>query len=155
MRPTPAVDARLIELLATARDLGVNLIDTAPAYGVSEERLGELLAGRRNDWVCARRSARSSKPARRTTTSRRNTRVAACSESLRRLATDRLDVVLVHSDGNDVDIIDELGTLQTLAQLKQEGLIRAFGMSHKTVAGGLLAVDRCDVVMTTLSADRD
>jgi aryl-alcohol dehydrogenase-like predicted oxidoreductase len=41
----------LSELLAAARDAGVNLIDTAPAYGVSEQRLGELLAGGRNDWV--------------------------------------------------------------------------------------------------------
>jgi aryl-alcohol dehydrogenase-like predicted oxidoreductase len=73
-------------------------------------------------------------------------------ESLRRLDTDCLDVVLVHSNGNDDEIIRDLGTLQMLAQLKQEGLIRAFGMSHKTVAGGLLAAERCDVVMATLSA---
>src|SRR3546814_3813287 len=36
-------------LLALARDLGINLIDTAPAYGVSEERLGQLLAGQRDE----------------------------------------------------------------------------------------------------------
>jgi aryl-alcohol dehydrogenase-like predicted oxidoreductase len=39
-----------------------------------------------------------------------------------------------------------------LAQLKKEGSIRAFGVSHKTVAGGLLAAEHCDVVMATLSA---
>jgi aryl-alcohol dehydrogenase-like predicted oxidoreductase len=36
-------DETLRELLACARDMGVNLLDTAPAYGYSEERLGELL----------------------------------------------------------------------------------------------------------------
>ena len=38
-------------LLKLARDLGINLIDTAPAYGRSEERLGPLLRGQREDWV--------------------------------------------------------------------------------------------------------
>jgi aryl-alcohol dehydrogenase-like predicted oxidoreductase len=38
-------------LLKQARELGINLIDTAPAYGRSEERLGPLLRGQRNDWV--------------------------------------------------------------------------------------------------------
>ena len=38
-------------LLKLARDLGINLIDTAPAYGRSEERLGPLLRGQRQDWV--------------------------------------------------------------------------------------------------------
>ena len=34
-------------LIDRAHSLGINLIDTAPAYGTSEERLGELLAGQR------------------------------------------------------------------------------------------------------------
>ena len=34
-------------LIAYAQELGINLIDTAPAYGNSEERLGKLLAGQR------------------------------------------------------------------------------------------------------------
>ncbi|HEU6454768.1 MAG TPA: aldo/keto reductase, partial [Roseateles sp.] len=38
-------------LLRQARELGINLIDTAPAYGRSEERLGPLLRGQRQDWV--------------------------------------------------------------------------------------------------------
>ena len=43
-------DDQIRELLATAREFGVNLIDTAPAYGTSEERLGALLPNR-SDWV--------------------------------------------------------------------------------------------------------
>jgi hypothetical protein len=45
----PGDEARL--LLAQARELGINLIDTAPAYGRSEERLGPLLRGQRDEWV--------------------------------------------------------------------------------------------------------
>jgi aryl-alcohol dehydrogenase-like predicted oxidoreductase len=36
-------DKQALDLLALAWDLGINLIDTAPAYGNSEERLGKLL----------------------------------------------------------------------------------------------------------------
>src|SRR5690606_10695887 len=57
--------------------------------------------------------------------------------SLQRLGTDYLDVVLVHSDGNDLAIVEQHGTLEALAKMKQEGLIRAFGLSGKTVEGGL------------------
>src|SRR5690606_39506858 len=40
-------DGQVRDLLALARGLGINLLDTAPAYGTSEERLGPLPQGRR------------------------------------------------------------------------------------------------------------
>jgi aryl-alcohol dehydrogenase-like predicted oxidoreductase len=46
-------------------------------------------------------------------------------------------------------IIRELGTLEALADLKREGLIRAYGVSTKSVAGGIAAAECCDVVMLT------
>ena len=142
----------LTQLLAVAREAGVNLIDTAPAYGDSEQRLGKMLAGHRNDWVlCTKVGETFEAGASRWDFSPEYTR-RSVQESLKRLCTDRLDVVLVHSNGDDLDIIRNRGTLQMLAQLKEEGLICAFGMSHKTIAGGLHAAETCDVVMTTLSA---
>src|SRR5690606_24883839 len=44
-------DQQVRGLLAQARDLGINLLDTAPAYGLSEQRLGPLLQGQRQEWV--------------------------------------------------------------------------------------------------------
>ena len=44
-------DAQARQLLTLARELGINLIDTAPAYGTSEQRLGPLLRGQRDQWV--------------------------------------------------------------------------------------------------------
>ena len=66
-----------------------------------------------------------------------------------RLGRDCIDIVLVHSDGDDLAIIEQHGTLETLAELKQEGKLRSFGMSTKTLAGGLAAVPRSDVLMVT------
>ncbi len=46
--------------------------------------------------------------------------------SLQRLETDFIDLVLVHSDGNDLTILERTDVYQTLAELKREGKIRAF-----------------------------
>ena len=44
-------DDAVRNLLALAHDLGINLLDTAPAYGTSEHRLGPLLKGQRDNWI--------------------------------------------------------------------------------------------------------
>ncbi|MGK0223292.1 MAG: aryl-alcohol dehydrogenase-like predicted oxidoreductase, partial [Limisphaerales bacterium] len=72
--------------------------------------------------------------------------------SLKRLQTDYLDIVLIHSDGSDLDILQNHGTLEVLLTLKKAGKIRAVGMSHKTVAGAELAIEQgADVLMATLN----
>ena len=142
-------DRSAAALLAQARELGINLIDTAPAYGSSEERLGKLLSGQRRDWlICSKVGEEFEAGQSRFDFSPEHTRRSVI-RSLQRLQTDVIDIVLVHSDGNDLHIIEQLGTLQALAQLKQEGLIRAFGMSTKTVEGGVAAAASADVVMLT------
>jgi aryl-alcohol dehydrogenase-like predicted oxidoreductase len=60
---------------------------------------------------------------------------------------------MIHSDGNDLDILCNSGALQTLQQLKQEGWIRALGISSKTLEGGLLAAEVCDAVMLMYHAN--
>ncbi len=143
----------LSELLAVARDLGINLIDTAPAYGTSEERLGELMFEHRHEWIICTKVGEKFESGRSHFDFSPEATQASVLRSLRLLNTDYLDVVLVHSDGNDIDIIEHYGTLQALAHLKDQGLIRATGMSYKSVAGGDRAVEVCDVVMASLSFD--
>ena len=142
-------DQQASELLALARDRGINLIDTAPAYGTSEVRLGQLLRGQRKHWlICTKVGEEFSNGLSSFNFSPEHTRFSI-ERSLKRLNTDVLDIVLIHSDGNDVDIIKRFGTLDALAELKREGKLRAFGMSTKTLAGGLLAARKADVVMIT------
>jgi aryl-alcohol dehydrogenase-like predicted oxidoreductase len=57
--------------------------------------------------------------------------------------------VLIHSSGDDLGILAREGVLSTLLDLKQAGLVRAVGMSSKMIAGGLRAVECCDLVMVT------
>lgn len=143
-------------LLGCARDLGINLIDTAPAYGNSEARLGGLLSGRRQEWiVCTKVGERFSAGQSTFDFSAAAVR-SSVQRSLRLLRTDYLDVVLIHSDGHDRAILQQEGALNALQEMKQQGWIRAVGISHKTVAGARLALDLgCDVIMATLnSAER-
>ena len=136
-------------LLDQARGLGINLIDTAPAYGVSEERLGPLLRGQREDWVIVSKVGEEFIGGQSSFDfSPRHARFSL-ERSLKRLETDRIDLLLVHSDGNDVAILRDSGVYETLAELKREGKIRAFGLSGKTVEGGLLALERGDCAMVT------
>lgn len=147
-------DASLKHLLHEARDLGINLVDTAPAYGTSEERLGKLLKGQRQDWVISTKAGEAFTPQFGVDgLSQFDFSPAAIKlsveTSLRRLHTDYLDVVLIHSNGDDEKIIEQDGALETLATLKQAGWIRAFGMSTKTHTGLKSCLKRADLVMTT------
>ena len=142
-------DAAARELLAQARDLGINLIDTAPAYGTSETRLGPLLREQRQQWIIASKVGEEfDNGVSRFDFSAAHTRLSV-ERSLKRLETDFIDLVLVHSDGNDVAILRDRGVYQTLAELKREGKIRGFGFSGKTVEGGLLALETGDCAMVT------
>jgi len=141
-------DSSVSSLLEKALELGINLIDTAPAYGSSEERLGRLLPDREKWIVCSKVGEEFVNGQSIFDFSGSNVRTSI-ERSLRRLKTDYLDIVLVHSDGNDMEIINNGECLQELARLKEKGLIRCFGMSTKTVAGGVAAVQQTDVVMVT------
>ena len=134
---------------AQARDLGINLSDTAPAYGRSEERLGPLLRGQRDQWVIVSKVGEEFEDGQsRFDFSAAHTR-ASVERSLQRLETDCIDLVLVHSNGDDLRILEQEEVYQTLALLKQEGKIRGFGFSGKTVEGGLKALEQGDCAMVT------
>lgn len=142
-------DQDVQRLLGSARDLGINFVDTAPAYGQSEERLGKMLKGQRHDWVIATKAGEEFIDGESSFDFTPAALTHSVERSLQHLKTDYLDVVLVHSNGDDETIIQRYSVFETLERLKQQGKLRAFGMSTKTVAGGALAVQHSDVVMTT------
>ena len=141
-------DRELIALLDQARSLGINFLDTAPAYGSSEQRLGKLLTNRQ-DWVICTKVGEEFRNGKSYYDFSETHVRHSIERSLRNLNTDYLDIVLVHSDGNDMHIIESTACLPTLMDLKEKGLIRAVGMSTKSLDGGLKAVELSDLVMVT------
>ena len=145
-------DKETARLLSRARDLGINLLDTAPAYGGSEQKLGRLLRDQRNDWILSSKVGESFVEGRSSWDFGPESVRASIKQSLQHLHTDRLDIALINSDGSDLDILNSSGTLDCLKDLKQRGWIRAVGISHKTVDGGRRAVElECEVIMATLN----
>jgi aryl-alcohol dehydrogenase-like predicted oxidoreductase len=142
-------DRTLHALLDTAAEWGLNLLDTAPAYGVSEERVGKVLRERGGGFLVATKTGEAFDPATGESSfdfSAAATR-ASVERSLHRLGRDALDLVCVHSSADDLAVARDSPVLETLADLRREGKVRAVGFSTMTVAGGLAAAEVCDVLM--------
>jgi len=147
----PLGDASLDERDATrvidaALSLGVNVIDTAPSYGASEEKIGRALEGRRDGVVLVTKGGYGVEGVGDWT--------AACvargiDRALRRLRTDRIDVFLLHScDRARLERGDLFAPLQSA---KIDGKIRAIGYSGDgealdlAVTCGVFDVVECSV----------
>ncbi|HWE66257.1 MAG TPA: aldo/keto reductase [Acidimicrobiales bacterium] len=118
-----------------ALDNGITLFDTSDSYGDSEERLGELLQGRRDDVVIAtkfgsdvRRLGQDNGVDWGARGSRRYIR-RAVENSLRRLRTDWIDLYQIHRP-DPLTPIEE--TLSALDDLVREGKVRYIGHSNFT-----------------------
>lgn len=146
-------EAALAGLLGLARDLGINTLDTAPAYGTSEERLGRLLAGQRKDWVIVGKAGEEFENGQSAYHFTPEHFRMSLERSLRRLGTDYIDVLLIHSDGSDIDILSSEPLIETLLDFRRRGLARAVGASTKTAAGGIRTLELLDVVMATYTPD--
>ena len=139
-------DQQVVSLLSQANEAGINLLDTAPAYGNAQQRLGKLL-GNDQDWVvCSKVGERFSNGLSEYIYTEDFTRQTV-ENSLRELNREVLDIVLIHSNGDDLHILQHTPVVETLLRLKQEGKLIATGISSKTVEGGLLALQHMDVVM--------
>lgn len=146
-------DQHAADLLACAQDLGINLIDTAPAYGLAEERLGGLLTGQRHQWVLGSKVGEQFDGQSHFDFTHAGA-VASLQQSLTRLRTDYLDYWLLHSDGNDLAVL-ESGACHAVMEAKVRGDVRATGISSKTVEGAIAALDLgLDIVMLTLNPEQ-
>lgn len=144
-------DAAIDRLVGRALDLGVNLFDTAPAYGTSEERLGRALAGRRGQVLLCTKAGESFEDGRSGFDFRPAAIRASLERSLRRLRTEHVDILLLHSDGIGEGPEKFGPAMAELEALKARGLVRATGFSGKTLAGGTMAAASLDLLMLTLN----
>ena len=149
-------DAEIQNLLDIALDSGINLLDTAPAYGTSEERLGKLLGARRDKFFLVTKTGEEfyEDGSSEYIFTADHTRLSI-ERSLTRLKTDYLDCVLVHANRDDMHVVTDTPVLEVLARFKEEGKIGSFGVSTYTVAAGKKTVDLCDAVMVSYSLGYD
>ena len=126
-RQTPFEEAASI--VASARDHGINFIDTADVYnkGESEKALGKLLSGQRDQWVLA---SKLGNPVSKTVNESNYSRRWLLRETdaiLARLQTDYLDILYLHRDYHGENLEEAVAAL---GDLIRAGKIRAFGLSN-------------------------
>jgi aryl-alcohol dehydrogenase-like predicted oxidoreductase len=144
--PLPT-DAEVERLLNGILDLGCNLIDTAPAYGISEQRIGATIAHRRNEYLISTKVGETFEDGKSTYDYSADSIRASIHRSLQRLKTDHLDIVFIHSNGDDRRILTETDAVSVLRDFRSQGIIQAIGLSGKTIDGAQLAMDWADALM--------
>jgi len=125
-------DRESIAAIHQALDLGINLIDTAPIYGLghSEEIVGKAIQGRRNEALVATKcgllfpKSNDELPPRCLS---RESIIRECEDGLRRLRTDVIDVYHCHWPDPETHIHE---TMDALTTLLEQGKIRAIGLSN-------------------------
>jgi diketogulonate reductase-like aldo/keto reductase len=112
--------AEAVAALRAGIDLGMTLIDTAEMYGEggAEEIVGEAIAGRRDEIFLVSKVYPHN--------ASRKGAIAACERSLKRLATDRIDVYLLHWRGGE-KLADTIAAFETLLR---DGKIGSYGVSN-------------------------
>ena len=121
--------AEAIRLVDICLDAGVNMFDTADIYheGLSEEVLGQAIAGRRDKVLISTKATFKMGPGPNEVGSSRSHLIRACEASLRRLKTDYIDLYQMH--GFDaLTPVEE--TLSALNDLVHSGKVRYIGCSN-------------------------
>lgn len=134
-------------LLNGLLDRGVNYIDTAPAYGLSEERIGRSISTRRREYVLSTKVGEIFENGLSTYDFSRGAIERSIERSLLRLRTDKLDVVLIHCNSDDLAIQRETDAVMTLQRLREQHIIGQIGLSAKTVEGAQVGLTWADVLM--------
>ncbi|HEY1459919.1 MAG TPA: aldo/keto reductase, partial [Casimicrobiaceae bacterium] len=125
-RTDAAIAQRIVD---SAFDAGVNFIDTADVYakGASETIVGAAIAAKRARWILATKVANviTQKPFDGGLS--RRWIMQACDDSLKRLATDYIDIYYLHKDDLETPLSE---TIEAMGDLMRSGKIRYFGVSN-------------------------
>lgn len=128
-------EADSLATLQAALDHGVNFFDTAYCYGrdgESERLIGRALGHRRDEIVIATKGGiHYDQQGKRVLDARPETLKRECDESLRRLGTDRLDLLYLHAPDAGTPLADSAGALR---ELMAAGKTRCVGVSNLTLS---------------------
>jgi aryl-alcohol dehydrogenase-like predicted oxidoreductase len=116
-------------IVGSAREAGVNFIDTADVYakGESEKIVGKLVAGDRDHWVLATKVGNSMGEGPNQRGTGRKRLLQAIDQSLDRLGTDFVDIYYLHKDFEDTPLEE---TIEAMGDILASGKARYFGISN-------------------------
>jgi len=135
LRPPEDEAARLLN---RALDLGVTFIDTARAYGASEEVIGRALKGRRHEFVLATKLAPIADEGQSDRKLREQV-AASLADSLRLLQTDVIDLLQLHHA--PVEVVERGRVLAAVREAQRAGIVRFIGASTYGEEAALRVLD--------------
>ena len=144
-------DREIEILLEKAIDLGINALDTAPAYGFAERRIGQALGANSKNWIIGTKVGEYFEDGASTFDFSHKSTLQSLERSLSNLQRTTLDYVLLHSDGDDINCLQSEAQ-QALFEYKRMGVVRQIGISCKTKSGAMRAIDMgLDIIMVELN----
>lgn len=122
-------EATSARIIGSAREAGINFIDSADVYGDgrSEEIVGRAIKSSRNAWVVATKVGNAMSKIRNHRGLSRVWMTQACEASLRRLGVEAIDVYYLHREDHGTALEE---TVLAIADLVRAGKIRHFGVSN-------------------------
>lgn len=114
------------EIIIKAEENGINFIDTARGYSISEEYIGEVLEGRRDKWIIATKSMARDK----------ESMINDVKISLKNLKTEYIDIYQFHNIKTMEEyqrILSENGAYSALQQFKEDGKIGHIGITSHSL----------------------
>ncbi len=150
-KPMPN-DQEADSILQGVLDLGITLIDTAPAYGCSEERIGTFLQHRREEYNLCTKVGELTINGKSTFDFSKEGMRQSVEHSLKTLRTDCVDILLIHAPPDDLSVLHETDAVEMMQAFKQEGKTKSIGFSGKTLQAQEESLDWSDVLMIEYSA---
>ena len=123
-----------IKVIERAEELGINFIDTARGYGISETFIGEALEGRREKWIIASKTMARDKEAMK----------KDIDISLNNLKTDYIDLYQLHNVRTMEDyekVLSENGAYAALEEAKVAGKVKHIGITSHSLDMLKIAVE--------------
>lgn len=108
-------------------DLGINFIDTAPAYWHSEEFIGRAIAHRRGEYILATKVGEHCDPDGSIYNYTHDATLQFIDRSLEKLRTDTIDLIQIHSA--PMDVLEHGETLAAMQKAREQGKVRHIGMT--------------------------
>ena len=122
------------KVLNTVLDIGINFVDTAPDYGISEERIGKYISHRRSEFFLATKCGCNigedgvrQEPAHVWTAEQLHKNIE---RSLSRMKTDHVDILQMHNPSTED--VEKNGLIDALEKIRKAGKTRFIGVSSTT-----------------------
>ena len=128
-----ATQDTVVELLNSALDAGLNVIDTAECYMNSEEMIGKAVSGRRDDFYLFTKCGHEhDKDGKQISNWKKDALLRSIESSLKKLQTDRLDLVQLHSCS--LEDLKKGEVIEALQEARNKGYTRYIGYSGDSEA---------------------